>query len=74
MLSCLNDVVASALPAVCVVAGTSLVVIIVVARLVRDVALRAIEKTAPDQVAAVVTALTDLASPFRWLWPWSRKA
>jgi hypothetical protein len=73
MLSGLNDVLVSALPVVCVVAGTSLAVVLVIAWLVRDLGIRAIAKAAPDQVAAVVGALPGLVSPFRWIWPWSRK-
>jgi hypothetical protein len=74
MLSRLNDALANALPVLCVVAGSSLIVIFIVAWLVREVAVRAIEKAAPDQVVAVIIALAGLVSPFRWIWPWSGKA
>jgi hypothetical protein len=73
MLSRLNDVLASALPVVCVVACSSLVAVFIVAWLVREVAVRAIERATPDQVAAVIVALTGLVSPFCWIWPWSGK-
>jgi hypothetical protein len=71
MLSRLSDVLAGLLPVVCVVAVSSLAAVVTVALLVRDVAARAIEKAAPDQVAAVVIAVAALVGPFRWLWPWS---
>ena len=73
MLSRLNDLVASALPMVCVIAGSSLVVVLIVALLVREIAIRAIERATPDQVPAVIAALTGLITPFRWIWPWSAK-
>jgi hypothetical protein len=61
------------LPVVCVIAVSSLAAIVVLAWLVREVAARAIEKAAPDQVAAVVSALAGLVSPFRWIWPWAAR-
>jgi hypothetical protein len=70
-VSRLNDVLASALPVVCVVAGSSLVAVLIVVWLVHAIAVRAIEKAPPDQIAAVVAALTGLVSPLRWIWPWS---
>ena len=73
MLLYLNDVLASALPVACVVAGSSLVVVLIVAWLVRDVAVRAIAKATPDQLAPVITALAGLVSPFHQIWPWSGK-
>ena len=66
-----EDPFTSVLPVVCVVAVSAVAVVIVVAWLVREVALRAIEKSTPDQVASVVLALAALVSPFRWIWPWS---
>src|SRR5258708_7909494 len=73
LLSGMRDPVASALPLVCVIAVSAVVVVGIVAWLVREVALRAIEKSEPTQVAAVVLALAALVSPFRWIWPWSSR-
>jgi hypothetical protein len=73
MLSGASGLVASALPVVCVIAGTSLVALAIVAWLVRDVAVRAIARAKPDQVAAVIVALASLITPFHWIWPWSAR-
>jgi hypothetical protein len=73
-VSRLNDLLASAFPVVCVVAGSSLIAVFIVAWLVRGVAERAIEKASPDQVAAVLRALPGLIIPFRGIWPWSGKS
>lgn len=60
-----------ALPVVCVIAASGVVVVIVLAWLLHDVAARAIARCEPDQVAPVVLALSSLVSRFRWMWPWS---
>ncbi|MGH3159844.1 MAG: hypothetical protein ACRDNF_25170 [Streptosporangiaceae bacterium] len=62
---------ASALPVTIVIACTSLVAIAISAWLVRDVARRAIERTSPDKVPAVVQALGSLLHPLRLFLPWS---
>lgn len=74
MLSAASNLVAGAPPAVWVVAGTALVMVAIVAWVVREVAVRAIDKASPHEVAAVISALASLVSAFRWVWPWSAKA
>ncbi len=63
--------VAGALPAIIVVACTAIVAIAISAWLVRDVAHRAIERTSPEKVPAVVLALGSLLHPLRLFLPWS---
>jgi hypothetical protein len=65
-----NDV-ASALPVIIVISCTAIVAIAISAWLVRDVAHRAIERTSPDNVPAVVLALSALLHPLRLFLPWS---
>jgi hypothetical protein len=74
MLSEVSGLVESALPVVGVITAGSLVAFAILAWLVREVAVRAIEKATPEQVAAVVIAVAELVSPLRWIWPWSAKA
>jgi hypothetical protein len=63
--------VGMALPVILVIAGTTIVALGIAAWLVREVALRAIERTSPDKVPAVVQALAALLHPFRLFLPWS---
>jgi hypothetical protein len=63
--------VASALPVIIVVACTAVVAIAISAWLVHDVAHRAIERTSPEEVPAVVQALGTLLHPLRGFLPWS---
>ena len=63
--------IASALPVIIVVACTAIVAIAISAWLVRDVAHRAIERTSPEKVPAVVLALGSLLHPLRLFLPWS---
>jgi hypothetical protein len=63
--------VSSALPVIIVVACTAIVAIAISAWLVRDVARRAIERTSPDKVPAVVLALGSLLHPLHLFLPWS---
>lgn len=74
MLTRVYGLAAGIMPAVCVVAVCAVVTIAIVAWLVRDLGHRAIDKSAPDQVAAVLLALAALVGPFRWIWPWSHNA
>lgn len=64
---------ASALPVIIVVACTTIIAIAISAWLVRDVAHRAIERTSPDNVPAVVLALGALLHPLRLFLPWSSR-
>jgi hypothetical protein len=64
----------SALPVVVVIAVASIAALGIVAWLVRDVARRAIERTSPDKVDAVVRALGSLWEPLRGFVPWSGRA
>lgn len=57
-----------------VIAVSAVAAIAIVAWLIREVARRAIDKTAPDHVAPVLLALAALASPFRWFLPWSSQS
>ena len=63
--------VASTLPVIIVVACTVVAALAISAWLVRDVAHRAIDRTNPDKVAAVVSALGSLLHPLRLFLPWS---
>jgi hypothetical protein len=63
--------VASALPVIIVIACTAIVAIAISAWLVHDVAHRAIERSSPDKVPAVVLALGSLLHPLRLFLPWS---
>jgi hypothetical protein len=59
------------LPAVIVIAVSAVAAIAIVAWLVRQIALKAIEKVSPEGVAPVIMALSALPSPFRLFLPWS---
>lgn len=64
---------AGALPVIIVVASTTIIAIAISAWLVRDVAHRAIERTSPEKVPAVVLALGSLLHPLRLFLPWSSR-
>jgi hypothetical protein len=64
---------AGALPVIIVIACTTIIAIAISAWLVRDVARRAIERTSPERVPAVVLALGSLLHPLRLFLPWSSR-
>jgi hypothetical protein len=59
------------LPVVIVLAVSSVIAIAIAAWLVYQVARRAIDKTTPEGVAAVILALATLLNPLRLFLPWS---
>lgn len=63
---------AGALPLLGVALGGAIIGIAIVAWLVREIASLAIEKSEPDHVADVVSALAALISAFRFFLPWSK--
>jgi len=63
--------VANTLPVIIVIACTAIVAIAISAWLIRDVAHRAIERSSPDKVPAVLVALGSLLYPLRLFLPWS---
>jgi hypothetical protein len=61
--------VASVVPAICVTAASVVAVAAIVGCVVHRIALRAIDKAAPEQIPQVVLAISALISSFRWIWP-----
>jgi hypothetical protein len=61
----------SALPVAIVVACTAIVCLGIAAWLVREVALRAIDRSSPEKVAAVVQALGSILRALGVFLPWS---
>ena len=66
-----QDSVSAALPAIVVIALSSIAAIAIAAWLVREVARRAIDKTTPEDVASVVHELGALLNPLRLFLPWA---
>ncbi|MBG0567340.1 hypothetical protein [Actinoplanes aureus] len=55
------------------IAGVALAAMAITAWLVLQIARRALDKTAPDEVESVVRALGALIHPLRLFLPWSRR-
>jgi hypothetical protein len=65
--------IASAWPVIAIIGFTVIVTVAIAAWLVRDVAHRAIERTSPEKVPAVVMALGSFLHPLRLFLPWSSR-
>jgi len=65
---------ASALPVVLVIAGTAIAAIAISAWLVRDVAHKALDRTCPEKVPAVVVALGSLLRSLPQFLPWTNRS
>jgi hypothetical protein len=66
-----TSLISGALPVIIVIALSAIIAVAIAAWLIREVAQRAIEKTTPEGVAAVVLALGALLNPLRLFLPWS---
>jgi len=60
------------LPVIIVIAISAIVAMAIAAWLVHQVALKAIDKTTPEEVAPVILALAAWLNPLRQFLPWSR--
>lgn len=55
-----------------VACAAAIVVVAIMAVLILEIARRAIEKSPPDNIPLVISALGELVSSFRWVWPQPR--
>lgn len=67
------DHVAGLVSVACVIAVSAVVMMSIVSYLVFGIALRAMEKTSPDQMPQLIVALAQMIGSFSWIWPWRLK-